>query len=96
MYLFLFSVWMFHSIPAVRAATTLGDLLLFPARTIFELLGGDQTNPFFVPTAFAGTNGLILGILFYCVFRVILNSRETVKSGRPGPSPTPHQEAKVS
>ena len=75
MYMFLFAVWMFHSAPAVRAATAVGDFLLLPGRWTFEAIGGDQTTQFYTPEAFAGTNGLLLGIIFYCIFRAILNYR---------------------
>lgn len=76
-YMFCFAVWVFHSVPAVRACEAMGNFLLLPARGIFELTGADQSAIFFDPISFAGTNGLILGLLFYAAFRMIWNRRES-------------------
>jgi hypothetical protein len=75
-YAFWFSV-VFHSVPALRACEAMGNFLLLPARGIFELTGADQSAIFFDPISFAGTNGLILGLLFYAAFRMIWNRRES-------------------
>lgn len=80
-YAFWFAVWIFHSVPAARAADAVGSFILLPARWIFELLGGDQSAIFFDPTSFSGTNGLIVGILLYCIFRGLLGRREARKPG---------------
>jgi xanthine/uracil/vitamin C permease (AzgA family) len=78
-YAFYFAAVLFHSVPVMRACDAVGSFLLSPARWIFAALGGDQSTIFYDPVAFSGTNGLILGILFYCVFRAILNRRTNGK-----------------
>jgi hypothetical protein len=82
-YAFWFAVWTFHSVPVARAIDAVGSFLLWPARWVTEWVGGDQTSVFFDPVSFAGTNGLILGILFYCVFRAIWKRRAAVDHGQP-------------
>lgn len=79
-YAFFFAVWIFHSVPIARASDAIGGILLLPGRWIFEFLGGDQSSIFFDPTSFSGTNGLVLGILFYCGFRAVLSHREQTRS----------------
>jgi hypothetical protein len=94
-YAFWFAVWTFHSVPAARAADAVGGFILLPARWIFEALGGDQSAIFFDPTSFSGTNGLIVGILFYCVFRAFLGRREAGKTVPQESGETRRIEAKV-
>ena len=91
-YAFWFAVWTFHSVPAARACDAVGGFLLLPARYVFEWMGGDQTTIFFDPTSYSETNGLILGILFYSLFRAIWNRRTNAKSARPE---TTRNEAKL-
>ena len=94
-YSFWFAVWTFHSVPAARFCDAVGSFILFPARCVFNLVGGDQSTIFFDPTSFSGTNGLILGILFYCVFRSVSKRREAGKVLEEEPV-RPHRiEAKV-
>jgi hypothetical protein len=78
-YAFWFAIWTFHSVPVARAIGAAGDLLLYPAQWITEWSGGDQTTVFYYPYWYAETNGLILGILFYCVYRVAWTMREGVQ-----------------
>jgi hypothetical protein len=94
-YAFWFAVWTFHSVPAARACDALGSFILFPAKSVFELVGGDQTAIFFDPTSYSGTNGLILGILFYCLFRAVLSWREDRKGIDRQPAGPRPVEAKV-
>ena len=70
-YAFWFAVWTFHSVPAARACDAVGSFILTPARAVFRLAGADQTEIFFDPISFSGTNGLILGVLSYAAFRSI-------------------------
>lgn len=88
-YAFWFAVWTFHSVPAARVCAAVGDFLLFPARWISEATGGDQTAVFYDPISFSGTNGLVLGILFYCVFRAIWTRFEAGASARRSEAPRP-------
>jgi hypothetical protein len=74
-YAFWFAVWTFHSVPIARACDGVGQLILTPGKWVYQLLGGDQSTIFLDPTSFSGTNGLILGILFYSVFRAVLSRR---------------------
>jgi hypothetical protein len=94
-YVFWFAVWTFHSVPVARAADAVGTVILTPARWVFELLGGDQSTIFFDPTSFSGTNGLILGILFYCVFRLLLTRRGPRNQAEKKPAAPRQPEAKV-
>jgi hypothetical protein len=75
-YAFWFGVWTFHSVPAARACDALGSAILLPAKWVFELVGGDQSSIYFDPVAYSGTNGLILGIVLYCAFRMIATRGE--------------------
>lgn len=75
-YAWWFAVWTFHSVPAARACDAIGSSLLFPARWIFELMGADQSAIFFDPISFSGTNGLILGILLYSLFRALWSRQQ--------------------
>jgi hypothetical protein len=68
-YAFWFGVWTFHTVPAARACDALGRFILWPARHLFATLGGDQSTIFADPISFSGTNGLILGIVLYSIFR---------------------------
>ncbi len=95
-YAFWFAARTLHSVPALRACDAVGSILLLPAKYIFELLGGDQTTIFFVPTAYWGTNGLVLGILFYCVFRGVLRGREAKNLVVEVPAQSRRIEAKVA
>ncbi len=95
-YAFWFAVWTFHSVPVARAADAVGSFILFPARWVYELSGGDQSSIFFDPTSFSGTNGLIVGMIFYSLFRAVVRRREA--GNRPDPKPAPQSpriEAKV-
>ena len=74
-YAFFFAARMFHSVPAVRGCDAVGSFILLPARWVFKLMGADQSAIFFDPISFSGTNGLILGVLFYCGFWVIRRRR---------------------
>jgi hypothetical protein len=94
-YAFWFAVWTFHSVPAARACDALGSFLLLPAKWVFELLGGDQSSIFFDPSSYSGTNGLILGLLLYSLFRGVLNRREGRNSIPHPPAGAPRVEAKV-
>jgi hypothetical protein len=94
-YAFWFAVWTFHAISAARACDALGGFILLPAKWIFELLGGDQSAIFFDPISYSGTNGLILGILFYCLFRAVLTRREGMKAIEEQPAGAPRVEAKA-
>ena len=71
-YAFWFGVWIFHTVPAARACNALGTFILWPARHLFSLLGADQSTIFADPISFSGSNGLILGILLYAIFRAAL------------------------
>ncbi len=85
-YSFWFAIWTFHSVPAARAFDAVGSILLSPARWTFEGLGGDQSAIFFDPESFAGTNGLILGILIYGFFRATRRPhRAEGANGSPAP-----------
>lgn len=84
-YAFLFAVWVFHSVPAVRACEAVGSVILWPGKCIFDWLGGDQSAVFFDPVSLSGTNGLILGILFYCGFRGIWGRTERAAAERGEP-----------
>lgn len=75
-YSFWFGVWIFHTVPAARLCDAAGSVVLFPARKLFQLLGGDQSMVFFDPISFSGTNGLMVGLVFYGVFRLIWGRRE--------------------
>jgi len=77
-YSFWFAVWTFHSVPVARASDAVGSFLLSPARWIYEWVGGDQSSVFYDPVSYSGTNGLVLGILFYCVFRLLWKRREAL------------------
>ncbi len=66
----------FHSVAIVRACDAVGGIFLLPTRWVFEAMGQDQSAIFFDPKSYAGTNGLILGVLFYSVFRAIWRRRE--------------------
>jgi len=79
-YAFWFAVWTFHNIEAARAADAVGSFILYPGRWIFEWLGGDQSAIFYDPISFSGTNGLVVGILLYCVFRGFAGSRANGKA----------------
>ena len=94
-YAFWFAVWIFHTVPAARACDAVGSFLLLPAKWVFELLGGDQSSIFFDPTSYSGTNGLILGILFYCGFRALWNRREAGRGGVQAVAAARPREAKV-
>ena len=78
-YAFWFAVWTFHTVPAARAADAVGAFILSPGRWIFNVLGGDQSTLFYDPISFSGTNGLIVGIILYCVFRALLSRHESRK-----------------
>jgi len=78
-YAFWFAVWTFHSVAAARAADAVGSFILYPGRWIFELLGGDQSAIFYDPISFSGTNGLVVGIVLYCVFRGAVRRNENGK-----------------
>lgn len=90
-YIFYFAAC-FHSVPVLRACDALGAFLLTPARYIFEALGADQSTMFYQPNSFAGTNGLILGILLYTFFRAIWSHREKARHVM---VTAPREEAKV-
>ncbi len=94
-YSFWFAVWIFHSVPAARACAALGSFILLPAKWFFERMGGDQTTMFFDPTSYFGTNGLVLGIVFYSVFRGFWTRHEARKAAESVPAPPPRAEAKV-
>jgi hypothetical protein len=94
-YAFWFAIWGFHSVPAARAFDALGAFILLPAKWVFELLGCDQSAIFFDPTSFSGTNGLIVGILIYSVFRAIWSRHEAAEALRHEPAGAPRVEAKV-
>jgi hypothetical protein len=94
-YSFWFAVWTFHSVPAARFCDAVGSFILLPARWLFELVGGDQSSIFFDPISFSGTNGLILGILFYSVFRAVLRRGEDGKVVEEEPVRTRRIEEKV-
>ena len=79
-YAFWFAVWTFHNVAAARAADAVGSFILYPGRWIFELLGGDQSAIFYDPISFSGTNGLVVGIVLYCVFRAGVRRRENGKT----------------
>ena len=64
-----------------------------PGRHVFEWLGADQSTMFYDPYSFAGTNGLILGIVFYSIFRAIWTRWENRRDVAPAESH--RQEAKV-
>ncbi len=92
-YAFWFGVWIFHTVPAARASDAVGKILLLPARSVFAALGGDQTAIFYDPVSFAGTNGLILGVFVYCLFRAFPMGRV---NGRTAPvKPSPRQTVKI-
>jgi hypothetical protein len=95
-YAFWFAIWTFHSVPVARICDALGGIVLFPAKWVFEFLGGDQSTIFFDPVAFSGTNGLILGVLLYCAFRAVLRRWEAGKGVEEGPALPRRVEAKVS
>jgi hypothetical protein len=76
-YAFWFGIWTFHSVPAARAADALGAFILIPAKWVFDMLGGDQSTIFYDPISFSGTNGLVVGILIYCVYRAALKQHES-------------------
>ena len=79
LYAFFFGAWMFHSVTAARAADAIGSLLLLPGRMVFNwllrsLMGGDDPTAIFQnPIAYPGTNGLILGIILYSIWRALLH-----------------------
>ncbi len=86
-YAFWFAVWTFHTVPAARFCDAVGNILLTPGRLIFELSGGDQSSIFFDPITFAGTNGLVLGLVFYSIFRFVLDRRESRAAQPAKPAP---------
>jgi hypothetical protein len=94
-YSFWFAIWIFHSVPAARFCDAIGSALLFPGRQVFGLLGGDQNVIFFDPIPFSGTNGLILGIVFYSVFRAVLKGWEARKQVNGKPQEPNRVEAKA-
>jgi hypothetical protein len=94
-YAFWFAVWTFHSVAAARAADAVGAFILYPARWVFELLGGDQSTIFYDPISFSGTNGLILGILLYSGFRGAVSRHENGKASVRPPEQPRRAEAKV-
>lgn len=81
-YAFWFAVPIFHSVPAARFCDAAGRIFLLPARFIFNRMGGDQSALFFDPLSFSATNGLVLGVAFYAVLRVILDSRAAKRAKR--------------
>jgi len=84
-YAFWFAVWTFHSVPAARFCDAVGSFLLQPTHWIYELIGGDQSTIFVDPQSFSETNGVILGIVLYCLFRFVWNRREARKAAAPAP-----------
>jgi hypothetical protein len=92
-YAFWFGVWIFHTVPAARACDIVGKILLFPARSVSAALRLDQMEIFYDPISFAGTNGLILGVFAYCLFRAFYTGRASRR--RAIIAPAPRQEAKV-
>jgi hypothetical protein len=94
-YAFWFAVWTFHSIAAARAADAIGTFILYPARWVFELIGGDQSTIFYDPISFSGTNGLIVGILLYSAFRATVNRHANGKTAARPPQEPRRVEAKV-
>jgi hypothetical protein len=95
-YVFWFAIWTFHSVPIANACGAIGDFLLLPARFFYEWVGGDQTTVFYDPISYSVTNGLVLGIIFYCIFRVWWDGREAARqtraldaNGAPQPGRTP-------
>ena len=78
-YVFWFAIWIFHSVPAARAADAVGSFLLLPGRYVFQWSGGNQSSIFYDPISFSGTNGLVLGLIFYSIFRAIW-TRRTAKT----------------
>jgi hypothetical protein len=95
-YAFWFGVWTFHSVPAARLCDSVGNFILQPAHWFSEFMGGDQSTIFVDPTSFSGTNGLIIGLLFYGIFRAIMNHREAAKPIRRPPAETRRLETNVS
>ena len=75
-YAFLIAPRIFPSVPLVRACEAVGDFFLLPAKLVYQAVGGDQSTPLFDPISYLGTNGLILGILFYSIFRTIYSRWE--------------------
>ena len=94
-YAFWFGVWMFHTVPAARFCDALGQFILQPAHWVFELLGGDQSTIFVDPKSFSETNGLIIGVLMYCIFRSIVKHREATPSPQRPPAETRRIEERV-
>lgn len=88
-YAFWFAVWTFHSVAAARACDALGAALLTPATLVFRWMGADQSAIFFDPISFSGTNGLILGVALYSIYRTVRKRRENGKNMAPADPPRP-------
>jgi hypothetical protein len=81
-YVYWFAIWTFHSVPIANACGALADFVLLPARWVNELQGFDQTAVFDHPNSYAADNGLVLGIIFYSIFRISWDRREAARQMR--------------
>jgi hypothetical protein len=95
-YAFWFGVWTFHTVPAARFCDAVGNFILQPAHLVFNLMGGDQSTLFLDPTSFSETNGLIIGVILYTIYRQILKHRQVPVPLEHPPKETQRIEEKVS
>ncbi len=94
-YAFWFGVWTFHTVPAARFCDAIGSVILMPAHWVFQFLGGDQSTIFVDPKSFSETNGLIIGVLFYSIFRAFRPRHEPTPAPQRPPAETRRIEEKV-
>ena len=94
-YLFWFAIWTFHSVPMARFIAGIGTVILFPAQWITEFTGGDQSTVLYDPVSYAGTNGLVIGIILYCIFRAWLKRHERAKEMHQAAAAPRRVEARV-
>jgi hypothetical protein len=95
-YAFWFGVWTFHTVPAARFCDAVGNFILQPAHWVFNLLGGDQSTLFLDPISFSETNGVIIGVLLYSIYRTILKYRQAAIPLQHPPTETQRIAEKVS
>jgi hypothetical protein len=94
-YAFWFGVWTFHTVPAARFCDAVGSVILRPAHWVFEFLGGDQSTIFVDPKSFSETNGLIIGVFFYSIFRAFRPHPQPALPPKRPPAETRRIEEKV-
>ena len=97
------AIWTLHTVPAVRAFDAVGSFLIIPGSWVcrgvcafVEWTSGEtQDMVSLYPVLYWGTNGLILGIIFYSIFRAIWTRREA-RLAAAQDAAAPRKEAKVA